>query len=283
MQYKDFNIINFSATLHQELSNIGFSSFYIQYFPKPAEVADWGDDKSIFFWNRTTDINLAKAEILLTDYDYNKFHLHKALDPEQKFDEPGALLAAKLEISEWYDTREEMIKDMEKSAVYIAPRLYEGIGMSFLEAMAHGRCVIAPDNPTMNEYITDKVTGYLYNPNQIVPLSLDRIKEIQKEAYAFICNGYQEWEKKKFEILKWLEADVVINKSKIKNFFSLQEITKIYFLGIEILRKEKYSSYTLLKLFGFLPFVKILGMGNKSDVKILGVKLFKVKYKRAPK
>ena len=92
-----------------------------------------------------------------------------------------------------------------------------------------------------------------------------------------------EWEKKKFEILKWLEADVVINKSKIKNFFSLQEITKIYFLGIEILRKEKYSSYTLLKLFGFLPFVKILGMGNKSDVKILGVKLFKVKYKRAPK
>ena len=102
----------------------------------------------------------------------------QALDPEQKFDEPGALLAAKLEISEWYDTREEMIKDMEKSAVYIAPRLYEGIGMSFLEAMAHGRCVIAPDNPTMNEYITDKVTGYLYNPNQIVPLSLDRIKEI---------------------------------------------------------------------------------------------------------
>ncbi len=283
LQYKDFNIINFSATLHQELSNLGFSSFYIQYFPKPAEVADWGDDKSIFFWNRTTDINLAKAEILLTDYDYNKFHLHKALDPEQKFDEPGALLAAKLEISEWYDTREEMIKDMEKSAVYIAPRLYEGIGMSFLEAMAHGRCVIAPDNPTMNEYITDKVTGYLYNPNQIVPLALDRIKEIQKEAYAFICNGYQEWEKKKFEILKWLEADVVINKSKIKKFFSLQEITKIYFLGIEILRREKYSSYTLLKLFGFLPFVKILGMGNKSDVKILGVKLFKVKYKRAPK
>ena len=189
LQYIDFNIINFSKTLHNELSNLGFSSFYIQYFPKPAEVINWGDEKSVFFWNRTADINLPKVETLLADFEYNKFHLHKALDPEQEFEEPRNLLSSKLEISEWYDTREEMVKDMEKSAIYIAPRLYEGIGMSFLEAMAHGRCVIAPDNPTMNEYIIDKVTGYLYNPNQVVPLFLGNIKDIQKQAYSFICEG----------------------------------------------------------------------------------------------
>lgn len=60
-------------------------------------------------------------------------HLHVAMDPNEK------ITLAKEEIknkylvtqSEWFDTREIMQETIEKSSIYIAPRPYEGIGMSF--------------------------------------------------------------------------------------------------------------------------------------------------------
>lgn len=69
---------------------------------------------------------------------------------------------------------------IQKSALYFAPRKYEGIGMSFLEAMASGRCVIAPDYPTMNEYIKNGETGYLYNFKRPQKIKFDDIKNSKK-------------------------------------------------------------------------------------------------------
>ena len=48
-EYRDVNIINFSKTLHDELKFLGFSSYYFKFFPKPIEIKDQGDKKSIFF------------------------------------------------------------------------------------------------------------------------------------------------------------------------------------------------------------------------------------------
>ena len=48
-EYKNCNIINFSKAFHKTCQDGGLSSYYIQYFPKPAEIIDEGDEKSIFF------------------------------------------------------------------------------------------------------------------------------------------------------------------------------------------------------------------------------------------
>ena len=58
---------------------------------------------------------------------------------------------------------------LRRAGIYFAPRLYEGIGISFLEAMAMGKAVVAPDNPTMNEYVTHNVNGFLYKPGGPAP------------------------------------------------------------------------------------------------------------------
>ena len=54
---------------------------------------------------------------------------------------------------------------LDRFGVYIAPRAKEGIGMAFLEQIARGKCVVAHDDATMNEYVTDGQTGIVRNFN----------------------------------------------------------------------------------------------------------------------
>ena len=151
--YSDFQIISFSRTLHNELLQLGLSSHYIQYFPKPVAIGAWGDEKAVFFWNRVSSINLNTVETLLKQFPLDHLHIHRAPDPGHETSRAGDRFASMTTYSDWCPTRADMQRTIMESALYIAPRPYEGIGMSFLEAMAMGRCVIANNQPTMNEYI----------------------------------------------------------------------------------------------------------------------------------
>jgi glycosyltransferase involved in cell wall biosynthesis len=58
-------------------------------------------------------------------------------------------------------SQEEYLAYLSQANIYIAPRPKEGIGLSFLEALASGCTVIAINFPTMNEYIQHHVNGIL--------------------------------------------------------------------------------------------------------------------------
>lgn len=236
-EYQDIQIINFCKKLHTHLKKRGFSSHYIQYFPSPSSITDIGSIKSVFFWQRRSEVNINTVERLLENNSIDHLHIHKALDPNENFTEPSNTLKYKISYSEWFKTKEELKKTMERSAIYIAPRLREGIGMSFLEAMALGRCVIAPNHPTMNEYIKNKVTGFLYNPSAPQAIKLNNIREIQEKTVKYIQKGFKKWEKKKWKILDWIEEKPIINKKRIQSHFKK-------------LIREKYY------LFGFIPLLK---------------------------
>ena len=219
-EYKDFTIINFSKTLHNDLKEVGFETEYIQYFPKPFKDFSWGAVDSIYFWQRVTHINIYLLYNLIINYPLRHMHLHKAIDPAQQFipvsEDPGDpcgvyFKSRELTYSSWYETREEMYKDMEKSALYMAPRYHEGIGLSFLEAMAMGRCVIGVDHPTMNEYIVDGQNGFLFRLEDQRPLDItpEKVQEIQKNAFEFVQKGYQRWEESKHLILEWIARPAV--------------------------------------------------------------------------
>jgi glycosyltransferase involved in cell wall biosynthesis len=224
-EYRTFKIICFSSTLHRELLERGYRSYYIQYFPKPFQSVDYGSPKSVFFWQRLEMININTVMDLMKDINIDHIHIHKSLDPNQKFIEPSRQQKIEISYSEWLENASDMQTIMQRSAFYIAPRLYEGIGMSFLEAMAMGRCVIAPNMPTMNEYIENGVNGILYDLEQIHPIKIKDIREIQKNAEKYIVNGYNNWEEKKDNILKWIEEEheqplvtvVTVEKDIIKN------------------------------------------------------------------
>ena len=255
-EYRECNIINFSKTLHEKCLEKGLSSYYIQYFPKPQEILDSGDENSIFFWQRRENITTHTLEKLLDVNKINKLYLHNAPDPNNKFIQPSKKWNKKLECSNWFETRDEMLIYIQKSALYFAPRDAEGIGMSFLDAMACGRCVIAPDNPTMNEYIKNNFSGILYNLKSPRKLKIENIREIQKNTISFIKNGYTNWEKEKYNILKWIETPVKLNKT-LADTKLLTRIIKYYLFGfIPLLKIYETNNTVSYKLFHIIPVKK---------------------------
>lgn len=256
--YRGFNIINFSSTLHKRLLELGMSSFYVQYFPKPFKEFHYGNPRFIYFWQRVTSLNLRLVEKILCHIPISKIHLHKALDPGHVLKKPSAQFSGKIEMSEWYETREDMLADIEQCGLYVAPRPYEGIGMSFLEAMAMGRCVIAPDHPTMNEYIVHGKTGLLYdlyNPHPVaVPCP---IREIQQNAYEYICQGYACWEAEKYRILEWLETPVhVTSPCKKKHYLKKQTHRLFCFFPLLTIKDPSFNK-RYYDLFGFIRLLKV--------------------------
>jgi len=252
-EYTNCNIINFSKTFHETCIAGGLSSFYIQYFPQPAEITNEGGENDIFFWQRTSKITTRTLEKVIEPQRINKLYLHVKTDPKNKFIKPSNLWNDKIIETTWFDTKEEMKSYIQKSAIYFAPRKYEGIGMSFLEAMATGRCVIAPDFPTMNEYITDGENGYLYNLKKPKKLKNLNVRKIQKNAAEFIKNGYGKWQKEKYNIFDFIEAKPVINQDLLDKtlFISRENILLFGLIPAKVYRKKKETIY---KIFHVLPF-----------------------------
>jgi glycosyltransferase involved in cell wall biosynthesis len=205
--FNKFKIINLSITLHNKLKKWGFQSIYVKYFPKPSEFFS-GNKEEIFFWQRLTHININVISKLFAR-DKFKIHLHKAVDPYQDFIEPSKVMEKDFQISysNWFKNKDEMLEIVRQKGIYVAPREYEGIGMSFLEAMAMGKAVIAVDNPTMNEYIKNGETGYLFDLKNVKKLDLSRIDEVQKNVYKYMQEGYRKWEKDKSLIINFIKQN----------------------------------------------------------------------------
>ena len=122
----------------------------VRYFPDPAAFPQvHGDHKRVFLWERG-EIGKEIAEQLFP------------LSDGYMFDIKGA--------EEFLD-RGEYLDRVSKCGIVIAPRLKEGIGMAFLEAMAMGKCVVANDDATMNEYIIDGESGILFKSDNLCPVS----------------------------------------------------------------------------------------------------------------
>ena len=194
--------INFSKNFHNKLLNLGLQTHCFQYFPTPQEKC-FGDKNKLFFWQRRNEINLNLVEKLFANYPIN-IHLHQAPDPHQLIDKASEEQIKKFQLvsSNWFNSREEFLLAIKDKAFFIAPRLKEGIGMSFLEAMAMGKIVIANNDATMNEYIEHGVNGYLFDYKNPKPLIFDNLEKIQDNAYNSIKEGYKKFQIDKQDIIK---------------------------------------------------------------------------------
>lgn len=205
--YYNLKIINFSKTLHKKMKRWGFETMHIQYFPKIKDFNP-GDCRKVFFWQRLTSININILEKILGNVGL-AIHIHTAVDPGQKFIMPNQKQEHDLKItySNWLETREEMWDLIRQGGIYVAPREMEGIGMSFLEAMAMGKAVVAVNNPTMNEYIKHGKNGYLFDLKNPKKIDFSNIQEIQKNTYEYIKNGFEIWEKEKYKIIDFIKSN----------------------------------------------------------------------------
>lgn len=193
-------VVAFSRTLHLQMLRFGIETACFQYMPDPAAHTPVRDPEpdSLFFWQRRPDFGWAELRRLVPKDFAGRIHFHLHLDPT--YGRPAPLPEAEMArhgitTSTWFETRAELDALVSGFAGYVAPRLHEGIGMSFLEAMARGQCVIAADNPTMNEYITDGVNGLLFAPRELGPLDLSDMPRLGRRAREGIEAGFERWQR----------------------------------------------------------------------------------------
>lgn len=205
--YRDLKIISFCKTMGDMLSRLGFDVLNVKYYPEPAQVNTKEQPNTCFFWQRINTIDWPKVKILLEKSRVKRVHIHKAVDPGHKFIKPSAIDEKKYNItySKWFPDRASYLKVVDENQIYIAPRLQEGIGLSFLEAMARGKIVVAADQPTMNEYIIDGYNGYLFNPYNVKPIDFSNIDLIKQNSLLTIKKGHEEWIKSEEAIIDFIE------------------------------------------------------------------------------
>jgi glycosyltransferase involved in cell wall biosynthesis len=199
VQYRKHKFINFSKTIHERLLELGIESFYCQYFlevdPK-YEIRTENSGLRGLFWQRRGEITWNEIARLIVNTSFDSFHIHAAVDPPgYDFVRPSeeAMEKYNITISDWFNDRDEYFDLLAQANVFFAPRLYEGIGMSLLEAMYTGKCVVAPNFPTMNEYISDGLNGLLYDPFNPKPLDFFNIDHICHNAGIYAKEGLTKW------------------------------------------------------------------------------------------
>lgn len=201
LPFYKYKFVLFSSTLGDELSREGFEVLTVRYFPplKEREVTVEKKERyRLFFWQRTSGLSWKRIADKIEPGQFDRIHIHNVQDPGH---ESGRLKASDFKknknvvLSEWFASKEEYEAALEGCDLFFAPRLYEGIGMSFLEAMSGGKCVVAPDHPTMNEYIRHGHNGILYNIKDAEKIIFDpeEVYRCRKNARADAERMREEW------------------------------------------------------------------------------------------
>ncbi len=138
---------------------------------------------------------------------FDSFHIHLATDPGT----PAPQLPSDEDIerhhittSTWFEHKADLHAVMERANVYFAPRVEEGIGQSFLEAMGRGQCVVAPNQGTMNEYILPGLNGLLFDIHNPKPLDFSELARLGQRARESTIAGRAAWESAEEELVRFI-------------------------------------------------------------------------------
>ena len=205
--YKNFKILCFSSTLARTLSSYGLSTWGVRYFPDPHKLPPATRNQGLrgFFWPRTRAVSWPVVKQLIGGTRFESMHIHWTPEIHQNVPVPFDEKKENLEVSTWFPDPETYYSVLSRSSVFFASRVAEGIGMSFLEAMAMGLCVVAPDAPTMNEYIRHGRNGLLYDPAVPEPLDFSRAADLGAGARLSCERGREDWQKSLESVARFLE------------------------------------------------------------------------------
>lgn len=270
--YYRYKFINFSKTLYDKMEFLKFTqNLYLQYAPKPIEDCynrNLSNKKpKLFFWQRSSHINWNFIKKIIDFNQIDSIHLHRIetdFAKDQWFEMPSDndMKNYNITLSSWFESKEKLIKVMNECDIFIAPRLFEGIGQTFLEAMALGKCVISPNFPTMNEYITDNKNGILFDYIYPKKINLSNWREIGKNATDSIKNINQNWDDKKYSIIDFINSQSsdfgqITHDKYLEKISNLTKNTKYNFL-LEDIKLDFINKKLDSKSINFSKYLNIL-------------------------
>jgi glycosyltransferase involved in cell wall biosynthesis len=210
LRYKKLRlkILCFSKRTFKKVSLLGFDVLSVQYFIKPEWRERDFSQPRIYFWQRNRSVTWNTVKELLGGQHVERLFFRNVPDPfmvAMPVPSQRDMEQYHIEVSNAWLEKIEMENILSNLNVFIAPRIYEGIGMAFLEAMSRGMAVVASDTPTHNEYIESGVNGYLYdlkNPQQI---DFSNLETISKNAFKTASDGYSRWQQSEDKIVDFMD------------------------------------------------------------------------------
>jgi hypothetical protein len=191
--FRGSKLLNFSTSLHALAAGIGIASHVVRYYPEVPVERPPLDGLHGFFWlRREAELGWATVRRLIGTTRFDSFNVHVVGDPGFPPVEPPPpddVRTHNITVSSWFERKADFEAVASRANIYFAPRLEEGIGQTFLEAMARGQCVIAADNATMNEYIVHGVNGLVFDPRNPAPLDFADIDHLGQEARRGVIAG----------------------------------------------------------------------------------------------
>jgi len=206
--FQGSKVLSFSNAVHCMVTGFGIVSHFARYYqPLPALAAPREGLHGFFWLRREEQLPWRVIRKLIENTTFDSFHIHLAVDPGTPAPElPSAEDIARHHIttSTWFEDRRDLERLMARANVYFAPRLEEGIGQSFLEAMGRGQCVVAPNLGTMNEYLIPGLNGLLYEAHDPQPLDFSEARKLGMQAREGVVAGRIEWEKAEAELVRFI-------------------------------------------------------------------------------
>ncbi len=176
-------VVCFTKAIEKFYRDLGVDVLPITYAPHAVPHRLPEGPLNLFFWDRGY-VTWSDVKALIGEQEIGKIYLKSTPDPaltasvisdedRERFD---------LEVITDWISKEAYNDLLRRCHIYVAPRFTEGIGMSFLEAMAHGLAVVAVNKPSMNEYIVHGQSGYLFDLPVKTPIDFKNAREIGVQA-----------------------------------------------------------------------------------------------------
>ena len=208
-------VVCFSAALRAVCLSHRLDSFFIQYYPEAAEPAHAGyASKRMFFWQRKNWPNWQTLNSILPACQFEKIHHHLALDPgvdstaeTRTLPTPSETRQLNFSSSVWYPAKSDLLAKLREFNLFFLPREREGIGFSFLDAMANGLIPVGFDEPTFNEYVVDGINGVIVEKTSRIDLPDLSAMAVWMDHY--LRKGRANYERRRQELAGFLVKKVV--------------------------------------------------------------------------
>jgi hypothetical protein len=171
-ELKGVGVLNFSGLTHAYFSLMGFDSLRIQYFPELSESFDRNrsGNKIAKFWHRSPEFNPNQvSQKFLPLFDRIDVRLG-GQDENISLVDPTKSDRIRFFELPFNQDPSEYLSWLSGGSFFIAPRLYEGIGLSVLEAMSIGLIPIVHNSPVMTEYVKSGFNGIVVDYRNNKPL-----------------------------------------------------------------------------------------------------------------
>ena len=187
---KSLRIVAFSTAVAERAQAAGLPTLVLRYFKQPSafENVSWDGGRVLMYWNRTGMVGPRFLGEFCNNLKVDKLFYRGQIDPripiQAAYELPQRLGRTIVKELPDFMPAAEYRRVLGEANMFIAPRMYEGVGLTFLEALSQGCAVFGFDAPTMNEYITSGEDGCLLP--SFLPSVQNKIRKLVKRGNTFV-------------------------------------------------------------------------------------------------